>query len=66
MLEANSLPSQPLGDQLGQLRVWHGFMRNLQGVWRRLSGENRGLKKREEAERNQSFRFEQLFLIENG
>ena len=29
-------------------------------------GENVGLKKREEAERNQSFRFGQLFLIENG
>ena len=66
MLEADSLPSEPLGDQPGQLRVWDGFMRNSQGVWRSLSGENRGLKKREEAERNQSFRFEQLFLIDNG
>ena len=46
MLQADSLPSEPLGDQLGQLRVWDGFMGNSQGVWRRLSwGECRAKEK---------------------
>ena len=46
MLQADSLPSEPLGDQLGQLRVWDGFMGNSQGVWRRLSwGEWRAKEK---------------------
>ena len=46
MLQADSLPSEPLGDQIGELRVWDGFMRNSQGVWRRLSqGEQRAKEK---------------------